>query len=137
MPLDSRKVAHILANRTKIRAGRSETVTLVAASGGTVAYQAVSDVVWHDVGLVPAGVSNRVGEITREPWDAICEFPSTATFPSDLRLVARTADATAAGVAAAKRYVVLDRYRAGVGASGSGGGPNAGDRWIVKLRLLR
>ncbi len=137
MPLDSRKVAHILANRAKVTAGRSETVTLVAASGGTVAYQAVSGVVWHDVGLVPAGITNRQGEITREPWDAICSFPSTATFPGDLRLVARTANATAAGVAAAKRYQVLDRYRAGVGTSGSGGGANAGDRWIVKLQLLR
>src|SRR3712207_8480856 len=39
MPLDARKVAHIGANRAKIVAGRSETVTFVTASGGLGGYQ--------------------------------------------------------------------------------------------------
>ena len=137
MPLDSRKVAHIAANRAKIRAGRTETVTLVAASGGTVGYQAVAGVVWRDAGLVAAGVAAQPGQITRQPWDAIAEFPGDTAFPGDLRLVARTATATAAGVAAARRYLVLDKVRAGLGTTGSGGETAAGDRWLVKLRLMR
>jgi hypothetical protein len=91
VPLDSRKVAHIAANRARIRAGRSETVVFVGASGGSTGYVAVDGVVWHDEGLVPAGVETRAGQVTRRPWDAIAEFPGTTVFPSDLRLIARTA----------------------------------------------
>jgi hypothetical protein len=137
VPLDSRKVAHIAANRARIRAGRSETVVFVGASGASAGYVAVDGVVWHDEGLVPAGVETRAGQVTRRPWDAIAEFPGTTVFPSDLRLIARTATPTAAGVAAAERYTVLDRVRAGLGTTGSGGGNAAGNRWVVKLRRLR
>ncbi|MGH2350222.1 MAG: hypothetical protein ACRDI2_09715 [Chloroflexota bacterium] len=137
MPLDSRKVAHVAANRDKIRSGRSETVTLVVASGGSVGYQAVEGVVWHDAGLVPAGVTPSVGAITRRPWDALVEFPGGTVLPDDLRLIARTATATAMAVATAERYTVLDRVRAGLGTTGSGGGANSGNRWMVKLRRMR
>ncbi len=65
MPLDSRKIAHIAANRAKITAGRTETLVLVAASGGTVAYAAVPGCVFYETSAVPAGVSNRVGNISR------------------------------------------------------------------------
>src|SRR5689334_10632463 len=130
VPLDARKVGHLAANRRRMAAGRSETVVLVGASGGTVGYAAVPGVVWHDEGLVPAGVETRAGEVTRRPWDAVAEFPDGTVFPSDLRLMARTATATAAGVAAAERYAVLDRVRAGLGTTGSGGGPAAGNRWM-------
>ena len=136
MPLDSRKVAHIAANRAKIAAGRSETVTFVTAGGGLVGYQAVDGCQWYDAGAVPAGVSSRVGEITRAPWDALLILPSAVAVPDDLRCVARTATATSVGVAAAQRYVVLDRRRAGLGTTGSGGGTAYGDRWVLKLRLL-
>src|SRR5688500_8300858 len=134
MPLDARKTAHIAANRDRIRAGRSETVVLVSVSGSVVTYTAVSGVVFNEVGAVPAGVSNRVGEITRSGHDAVAEFPSGTVFPVGLRVVARTATASQAGVAAAARFDVLDRRRAGLGVTGSGGGANAGDRWMVRLR---
>jgi hypothetical protein len=137
MPLDSRKVAHIAANRSKIAAGRSETVTFVTASGGLVGYQAVDGCLWYDAGAVPAGVADRVGTITRAPWDALLVVPGTTAIPDDLRCVARTATATSVGVAAAQRYSVLDKRRAGLGTTGSGGGGAYGDRWVLKLRLLR
>lgn len=137
MPLDARKVAHIAANRRHMAAGRDETVTLVTASAGVVGYQAVSGCVWRDAGSVPAGVSDRAGEVTRAAWDALLELPDATVVPDDLRCIARTAAATAAGVAAAPCYVVLDRHRAGIGTTGSGGGLAAGDRWLLKLRLLR
>src|SRR5688572_22813673 len=109
MPLDSRKVAHIAANRKRIRLGRTETVVFVSVTGGAVAYADVTGVVWMESGAVPPGISNRAGEITRTAFDALAEFPSNTTWPTGLRLIARTATATAEGVAAAERFTVLDR----------------------------
>jgi hypothetical protein len=137
VPLDARKVAHAAANRAKITAGRSETVVLVSVAGGVVSYAAVAGVVWNEVGAVPAGVSNRVGEITRSGHDVLAEFPSGTAWPNGLRLVARTGTASGAGVAAAERFTVLDSRRAGLGVTGSGGGATAGNRWMVRLRRLR
>ena len=137
MPLDSRKVAHMAAVGERIRLGRGETVTLVSVSGGVVAYEAVSGVVFYEAGAVQAGVTNRVGEVTRTAHDAVAEFPVTTVWPSGLRVVARTGTATQAGVAAADRFEVLDRRRVGLGVTGSGGGVNAGNRWVVRLRRLR
>jgi hypothetical protein len=137
LPLDSRKVAHIVANRDKIRFGRSETVVLVSVSGGVISYAAVAGCTWHEAGAVPAGVANRAGEITRTAYDSLVELPSGASIPSGLRVVARTATPSAAGVSAADRFTVLDQRRAGLGVTGSGGGTNAGNRWLLRLRRLR
>src|SRR5919202_5807314 len=114
MPLDARKVAHIGANRAKIAAGRSETVTFVTASGGLVGYQAVPGCVWYDASTVPAGITNRVGEISRTAWDAVVVVPGATVVPDDVRLVARTATATAVGGKLASRDVVLGKRRGGL-----------------------
>lgn len=140
MALNSRGVAHILANRARIEAGRSETVVLMGATSNpdTVSYQAIAGVLVHLAGQVPAGITNRIGELTRQPWDAILVFPHATVFDSSLRLIARTATASQAGVTAAtERYFVIDRKREGLGTRGSGGGTNSGDRWLVKCRLQR
>ena len=137
MPLDSRKIAHILANREKLRAGRSETVVLVSVSGASIVYTAVAGVVFHESGAVPAGVANRVGEITRTGHDALAEFPSATAWPTNLKLIARTATPSQAAVATADRFTLLDKRRAGLGTTGSGGGPNTGNRWLARLRRLR
>ena len=129
MPLDNRKAAHILANRARIQAGRSETVVFVAVNGGAISYTAVSGCVLNDVNAVPAGVSNRTGVVSRTSFDALLEAPSAAALPAGtVREIARTATASLAGVSAADRYVVLDRRRVGLAVTGSGGGMNAGDR---------
>ena len=78
-----------------------------------------------------------MGELTRQPCDAIAVFPHATAFPSDLKLVARTSTATQPGVAAAQTYLVLDRRPEGVGTRGSGDSSNYGDRWLVKLRQRR
>src|SRR5687767_7605977 len=98
MPLDSRKVAHILGNRERVRMGRSETVVFVSTSGASVVYAAVPGAVFYEAGAVPAGVSNRAGEITRVADDAILERPVTTVFPGGLKVIARTGTATQAGV---------------------------------------
>ena len=137
MPLDARKVAHVAANRERMRLGRGETVVLVSVAGGVIGYAAVGGVVFYEAGSVPAGVTTRAGEVTRMAFDALAEFPSGTVWPGGLRLVARTGTPTAAGVAAAERFTVLDRRRVGLGVTGSGGGVNAGDRWVVRMRKLR
>ena len=137
MPLDARKVAHIAANRTKIRLGRTETVVLVSVAGGVISYAAVGGVVWMESGAVPAGVATRAGEITRTAYDALAELPSGTSFPTGLRLIARTGTPTAPAVATADRFVPLDRRHIGLGATESGGGTNAGNRWVMRLRRLR
>ncbi len=141
MALGTRGVAHVLANRAKINAGRSETVVLVTHSPGVDGYAAVAGCLWFDADRVPSLTSNRVGEVARVPWDAVCILPHAQAVPADLVAVARTATATAAGVSAATNagllYTILETRRLGVGTRGDGGGTNSGDRWIVKLRQRR
>ena len=132
MPLDSRKVAHIEANRARIREGRTETVVLVSGTG-PVTYQAITDCLWQDFGQVPAGVANRAGAVTRKPWDALLVLPGNTSFPARLTLIARTSTASAAAVRQAERYRVLDRIRIGLGVGATG----PGNRWQVKLRRLK
>lgn len=127
MPLDTRKVAHAAANREKIRAGRTESIVLVAVNAGATTYTLVAGCVWHEVGAVPAGVASRASEITRTAYDALAELPGGTVLPNGLRLVARTGTASAAGVAAADRFTVLDRRRMGLG----------GNRWVMRLRRIR
>src|SRR5688572_6732786 len=100
MPLDARKVAHMVANRERVRVGRTEGVVLVSVWGGTVVYEAVSGVVLYETGAVPAGVSTRAGDVTRVAYDGLAEFPAGTVFPASLKVVARTGTATQAGVEA-------------------------------------
>jgi hypothetical protein len=113
MALTAAKIARMVAARGRARAGRTETVTIVAAGSGTVGYQAV-DVVWadrHDAGqvrvpygLVP-GVTSRTswGVAT---WDASIDVDPGVTIPADVRYVARTP--TTGGIPTAARYVIQD-----------------------------
>lgn len=134
MPLDARKIAHAAAIRGRIRAGRTETIVLVAAGNGTTGTQVVAGTVWHDRhdagptpvahALVPGVTGRTTGGATS--WDATVELPGTVSLPTDLRYVAR---ATSVGaVATSPRYAVVDVIRAGLGAGG--------DRWHLRLRRL-
>ena len=134
MPLDARKIAHAAAIRGRIRAGRTETIVLVAAGNGTTGTQVVAGTVWHDRhdagptpvahALVPGVTGRTTGGATS--WDATVELPGTVSLPADLRYVAR---ATSLGaVANSPRYAVVDVFRAGLAAGG--------DRWHLRLRRL-
>ena len=129
MPLDARKLAHILSNRDKIRAGRTETIVFVSIPAGVITYTAIPNASWYDAGAVPAGISTRSGEITRFAHDAILELPITTTFPTTLKLIARTPTATQAAAAAADRFTVLDKRHLGPAPDG--------DRWHLRLRRVK
>jgi hypothetical protein len=142
VPLDARKVAHVAANRARMAAGRSETVTVVSVSAGAVVAQAVTGCVWLDTGAVPAGVTNRIGEIIRTGHDAVLQVPGSVVWPDDVRYVARCSGGTLAAAQSARRYVVLDKRKVGMGTTGSGAASATddswhGDRWVCRLRLLR
>ena len=144
MPLDARKVAHIAANRARIRVGRSETVVLIATGNGTTGTQVVTDAVWHDRHdggpvAVPYGGPTGTGHANRGSvaWDATVELPGSVSLPTDLRYVARTA--SVAGINNAPRYAVLDAMRAGLGTVASAGSTTttaSGNRWRLHLRRL-
>ena len=134
MPLDARKITRAAALRVRIRAGRTESVVLVAGGSGTTGTQVVADVIWHDrhdagpspvaYGLV-SGVSGRTtGGATT--WDATVEVPGSVSLPADLRYVARAT--TVGAIATSPRYAVVDVIRVGLGAGG--------DRWHLRLRRL-
>ena len=129
MPLDARKVAHIAANRDKLRLARSETVVLVSTSGSSIVYTAVPNVTFFETGAVQAGISTRSGDITRTAYDALAEFPITTAFPSNLKLIARTPTPTQPAVQSAAKFTVLDNRQLGLGLP-----PN---RHILRLRRLR
>jgi hypothetical protein len=132
VPLDPRKIARIAANRTKIRQGRTETVTLVLPGTVTKTYPAVV----VETGHVGPGVSTRSGEVVRRPWDALFSFPprDPLTYPAidaDLAAavyIARTADPAA--LATARKYQVLEVLPMGLD-------PTAPDRYRVKARLIQ
>jgi hypothetical protein len=132
VPLDPRKLAHIAANRTKIRQGRTEMVTLVLPGTVTATYPAVV----VETGHVRPGVTTRPGEIVRRPWDALFSFPprDAVTYPTidtDLAqavYIARTADPAA--LAAARKYTILEVLPMGLD-------PAAPTRYRVKARLLQ
>ena len=128
MPLDPRKLAHIATNRDKLRAARTETVTFVSTSGGLITYTAIPNAIFYEAGAVPAGISTRAGDITRVAHDALAEFPFSTTFPSTLKLIARTPTPTQPAVQTADKFTVLDRRPLGLGS------PN---RHLLRLRRLR
>lgn len=167
MPLDSRKWAHIKAVREKMERGREEVVLFVARDGGGAFSYGAPYVVWYEAGRVPSGVANRIGEITRSPFDAILVIPVryktiqgnrvTWEHPDGLKCVCRIAvdiytqpeaaiqqaivNATAEGLT----YTVLGCRLMGLGSAGAhlthGGGTvpsvGTGDRWVYRLRQRR
>jgi len=139
MPLGPLDIAKIEANRALLRQGREEYVTLVTHAGGLTGLQAVP-CSWFDAGKVPAGVMDRVGYVSRQPWDALVLFQEAQTWSAVLMYICRTPVATSEGVAAAndRLYTVLQRLRMGIGVtSGTAEPPDKGDRWVVLLRRLR
>ncbi len=119
--LDARKLARIVANRARMRQGRTRTVTLVYARPEGTAYVG-ADVVWRP-------------QMYSEPasWDAPesaatvhAEFPLELD-PRQVSLVADTATPTAEAVAAAPSYEVRAYRAAGLSTN----------RWSVELRRLR
>ena len=119
--LDARKLARILANRERVRQGRTTTVTLVYNKPEGTIYQA-ANVVWQ--------YQHYADPIGQQPADGAihvrAEFPITCDV-TQISYVADTPTATAAGVAAAPSYEIVSYRKAGIVAN----------RWTTHLKRIR
>ena len=123
--LDTRKLARILANRDRVRQGRTTTVTLVHNKPEGTIYQA-ADIVWQYQHYADPIAQEPSTEGTPSAIHVRVELPITLD-PTQISYIADTPTATAAGVAAAHRYEIVSYRKAGIVAN----------RWTVHLRRLR
>ncbi len=125
--LDARKLARIMGNRTRMRQGRTRTVTLVYRRPEGIAY-VVADMVWRaqpyaEPAATPVGAASGAGV---EPTAVHAEFPPEID-PRLVTFIADTPVATAEAAASAPRYVVARYHAAGI----------VTNRWVVELKRLR
>jgi hypothetical protein len=123
--LDARKLARILANRDRVRQGRTTTVTLVYNKPEGTIYQA-ANVVWryqHDADPI-AQEPSAAGTPSAIHVRAEC---SITLDPTQISYIADTPTATAAGIMAAHSYEIISYRKAGIVAN----------RWSVHLRRMR
>ncbi len=128
--LDARKLARIMGNRTRMRQGRTRTVTLVYRRPEGIAYVA-ADVVWRaqpyaEPAATPIGAAGAAGGAGMEPAAVHAEFPPEID-PRLVTFIADTPVATAEAVASVPRYVVARYHAAGI----------VTNRWVVELKRLR
>ena len=123
--LDARKLGRILANRERIRQGRTTTVTLVYNKPEGTLYQA-ADVVWQYQHYADPIAQQPSAEGPPGAIHVRAEFPITCDV-TRISYVADTPTATAAGVAAAHTYEIVSYRKAGI----------VSNRWSVHLRRMR
>ena len=123
--LDARKLARILANRERVRQGRTTTVTLVYNKPEGTIYQA-ADVVWQYQHYADPIAQQPSAEGTPSAIHVRAEFPITCDV-TQVSYVAETPAASAAGVAVAHTYEIVSYRKAGIV-------PN---RWACHLKRLR
>ena len=123
--LDARKLARILANRDRVRQGRTTTVTLVYNKPEGTIYQA-ANVVWQYQHYADPIAQQLSAEGMPSAIHVRAECPITLD-PAQISYIADTPTATAAGVAAAHRYEIISYRKAGIVAN----------RWSVRLRRMR
>ena len=123
--LDARKLARILANRDRVRQGRTTTVTLVYNKPEGTIYQA-ANVVWQYQHYADPIAQEPSAEGTPSAIHVRAELPITLD-PTQISYIADTPTATAASVAAAQRYEIVSYRKAGIVAN----------RWSIHLRRMR
>ena len=112
MPLDSRKAAHIQNALPKTWAGRQKTVTLVTLAGGVPSYTAIQVIV-RPLAVVDPTVADAAGGAPRPVADTLLIAPTTLSLAGAL-YIADTPTATAAAVAAAPKYEIIEALPAGI-----------------------
>ncbi len=112
MPLDSRKSAHLGAVVPKTWAGRQKTVTLVSGPPGAQTYVTAS-VIFRALQNPDPTVADAAGQPLHHVADTLMIAPATLSL-AGVVLVADTAAATSAGVAAARKYELVEVALAGI-----------------------
>jgi flavoprotein len=129
MPLDTNKIAHILAVVLKTFTGRQKTVVFVYqnAGGGGYTYTAVA-VIFRPQEVIEPEIPNIAGSAPKQQFDMLMVAPIGTNF-TGVVMVADTVTATAGAVAAAQKYEIIEAVPVGIVPSGT--------HIIAKLRRFR
>ena len=117
MPLDARKAAHIQAMTNRSFVGRQKTVVFVYQTGGSYSYVA-TQAIFRPMQVIDPQIPNKSGGRPAMQADMLMIAPLGTNF-SGLVVVADTTTATAVGVAAAKKYEVIEALTLGMVPGGS------------------
>jgi hypothetical protein len=129
MPIDSAlKAQHVLDTLQRTFEGRQKTVVLVIqASGGSFTYVAIQAIMRSQQVIEPE-IPTVTGLPPRLQFDTLLVAPLTVNFIGAL-YVADTVTASAAAVAVAQKYEIVEVLPVGLVAGGS--------HYSVRLRRLR
>lgn len=117
MPLDARKTQHLLQVVASTFAGRQRTVVLVTRGSSGYSYSAVQ-VIMRPLQVIDPQVLNASGQALPRMADTIIIAPLGINF-SGVVYVADTTTASAAAVAAAAKYELIEVLPAGIIPGGS------------------
>src|SRR5579875_284016 len=112
MPLDANKIAHIQAVIPKTFAARQKTVVFVYQNGSSYSYVAMQ-VIFRPQVIIDPEVPDDSGAAPRLAFDLLMVAPITTSF-SGVVLIADTSIASAAAVASAQKYAVIEALPAGI-----------------------
>ncbi len=127
MPLDARKVQHVLQAVTRSFASRQRTVVVVYLAGGSYSYVAVQ-VIMRSIQVIDLQVFDSGGQALPHGVDTVMIAPLGTSFTGTV-FVADTTSATASAVAAAPKYEIVEVLPIGIVPGGS--------RLHVSLRRMR
>ncbi|HEY4384744.1 MAG TPA: hypothetical protein VGN34_09755 [Ktedonobacteraceae bacterium] len=118
MPLDNaREAAHILTLTNRSFTGRQKTVVFVYQTGSSYSYVA-TQVIFRSMQMIDPQIPDKGGGKPTAQADMLMIAPLGTNF-TGLVVVADTTTATAAGVAAAKKYEVIEALTLGMVPGGS------------------
>jgi hypothetical protein len=129
MPLDVNKIAHIRSVWQRRMQGRMQTVVFVrlASGGGSTIFTTVQ-VILRSQAVIDPEVPDASRWSLGKPADTLLVAPITTDF-TGVVMVADTAVATVAGVAAARKYEVIEVRPAGIVPGGT--------HYVARLRRFR
>ena len=117
MPLDARKVQHLLQVVARSFASRQRTIVIVYLASGSYSYVALSAIMRSQQILDPQ-VLNAAGQALPHTADSIMIAPLGTNFTGAV-FVADTAIATSVAVASAAKYEIIEVLPVGIVPGGS------------------
>ncbi len=115
MPLNTpQKIAHIQAIQSTILQGRTRNVVFVYQTTGTTTYTyALVAVIWRPQDILNPQIPAAAGNAPGVPFDTQMQCPLGTNF-TGLVYIADATVATAAAVAAAKKYELIEAVPVGI-----------------------
>ncbi|HEY5005886.1 MAG TPA: hypothetical protein VII61_22185 [Ktedonobacteraceae bacterium] len=117
MPLDARKVQHIVQVVTRSFASRQRTVVIVYLASGSYTYVAVQGIM-RSIQVVDPQIVDASGQALPHNADTVLIAPLGTSFAGAI-FVADTTSPTASAVAAASKYEIVEVLPVGIVPGGS------------------